>query len=484
MDIILLILLVIAVLYTLSVAGFIILENRSPQSTFAWLFLFVILPVGGLFIYLFFGRSWRAFSYESKLAQQELGGDLTRLLSPRLWEQEKIVKEFAKNAKGYKKKLPELVLRNSNSALSTFNRLEILQNATAKYPRLLADLRQARHSIHLQYYIWTEDEFTQQVKEVLIERAQAGVEVRCLYDATGGGMSYAYLAELRQAGVAIHPYLPYQSLFKLHTINYRSHRKMAIIDGKIGYVGGLNLDKDQIDGGLYFEAWRDTHVRIIGEAANILQAVFMVSWYNTTKEILSEPAYFPRLDREINNWLPIQVTTSGPDSQWAGIRQLYFFMILAAEEKVYIQSPFIIPDESITEALKAAALSGVDVRIMCAPRGTTYAIPYWAANTYFEELAEAGVKIYLYQKGYFHPKTVNIDSAICSIGTANLDIRSFAINYEINAVIYDARTAQALEQDFLKDLQDCIEFDLKAYKERHVLLRLRDSLCRLASPLL
>ena len=372
---------------------------------------------------------------------------------------------------------------NAYSILTGYNEIKILQNASEKYPCLLEDIKQAQHSVHLLYYIWTDDAFTQQVKEALIERAKAGVTVRCLYDATGGAFGKTYLQDLKAAGVMIQPYLAIDSLYKIHSINYRSHRKIAVIDGKIGYVGGLNLDKDQLDGGV-FGFWRDTHLRIRGEAAHALQASFGVSWYNTTKEKITDLAYYPFIQNEIKTFLPIQITFSGPDSQWAAIRQLYFFMILAAEEKVYIQSPFFIPDASITEALKAAALSGVEVRMMFTPAGAKYQIPYWAANTYFAEIAQAGARVFLYQRGYFHPKTINIDSAICAVGTANMDIRSFSINYEASAVIYDEAKAEKLELDFLEDLKYCTEFNLAEYEQRNVLLRLRDSLCRLASPLL
>jgi len=476
---------IIFLVYALTVAAFIILENRSPQSTFAWILLFLVFPVGGLVIYLFFGRSWKAFGYENKLTSQEIGGDLMRVVSPRLSSERDVITQLAREKPGsYRKRLLELVSRNSHAALTGRNQLEILQNASAKYPRLLKDLQQAQHSIHLEYYIWNDDEFTQQVKAALIDRAKAGVEVRCLYDASGGKLGKDYLHELQQAGVEIHPYRPYWSIYKLHTINYRSHRKIAVIDGKIGYVGGLNLDKDQLDGGKHFDSWRDTHLRLEGESVNILQSIFVTSWYNTTGVKLAAETYFPNMSEEIANFLPVQITISGPDSRWGAIRQLYFYMILSAEKTVYIQSPFFIPDESINEALKAAALAGVDVRMMAAPRGSTYSIPYWAANTYFQELARAGVRIFLYQKGYFHPKTLNIDSSVCSVGTANMDIRSFSINYEVNAVIYDEETAQQLERDFLNDMQDCTEFDREEYKKRHVLIRFRDSLARLASPIL
>jgi cardiolipin synthase len=475
----------IYIVYLVIVAAFIILENRSPQSTFAWLFLFSIFPVIGLIIYLYLGRSWRAFSKEDGLARQEMGSEFMRNLEPiQSRQQEYFDRLAAEKPASFRKRLLRLVDSNPSSILTGYNRVEILQNATIKYPRLLQDIKQAQHSIHLNYYIWTNDDFTQKVKAALIERSQAGVEVRCLYDASGGAMGKEYLKELEEAGVAIHPYLEYRSLTKLHTVNYRSHRKIAVIDGRIGYLGGLNLDKDQLDGGQYFDSWRDTHLRMVGEAATALQASFAISWFNTTGQKLTDAVYFPPMIEEVDTFLPVQITQSGPDSQWAALRQLYAFMMVSADEKVYLQSPFFIPDESIMEALKAAALSGIEVKMMLTPSGTTYTVPYWAANTYFKEAAEAGVKIYLYQDGYFHPKTLNIDAKICTIGTANMDIRSFSLNYEANAVIYDEEKAQELEQDFMQDLEHCAEWTLEEYMSRSLFSRLRDSLSRLASPLL
>ncbi|OQY30621.1 MAG: cardiolipin synthase [Anaerolineaceae bacterium 4572_5.2] len=484
-DIMLTVIRVIIGLYVLGAAIFIIRENRSTQSTFAWLFLFFALPVLGVIIYLFFGRNWKAFAKENDLARQNIGSDLLRDVAPLLTSESKYIEQIAREkSASYKKKLLNLVRRNSSSLLTGYNQVEILQDAMMKYPRLLEDIRQAKHHIHFNYYIWTEDEFTLKVKDALIERAKAGVEVRCLYDASGGAMSKQYLQELRAAGVEIFPYLEYRSLTRIHTVNYRSHRKIAVFDGKIAYIGGLNLDKDQLDGGKFFDAWRDTHLRIVGEAALALQASFAISWYNTTHQKVSDPAYYPSNREEVKTFTPVQITQSGPDSQWKAIRQLYFFMIMSAEEKVYLQSPFFIPDESILEALKAVALAGVDVKLMFTPRGTTYKIPYWAANTYFKEVALAGAKIYLYQAGYFHPKTLNIDGKICSIGTANMDVRSFSLNYEANAVIYDEGIATELENDFLKDLEHCTEWTVEEYRSRGRLVRFRDSLCRLASPLL
>jgi cardiolipin synthase A/B len=479
------ILLDLFILYGLLVAFWLISENRSPQSTFAWIFLLLLFPLGGIFVYHFFGRGWRTFSKEGELARQAIMGDTPEAVERYLKRERALVAKIEQlQPATYKSKLLHLVTNNASSVLTAHNCVELLQNASQKYPRLVADIEAASHSIHMAYYIWEEDNFTRKLKDLLIRKAKAGVEVRILCDAYGLAVSRRYLQEMRAAGVGMYVYYNYRSPLKLHTIGYRNHRKIAVIDGRIGYMGGLNISQEHLDGGKHFALWRDTHLRIEGEAVAALQAIFLTSWYNTTGERLPTTRYTASLCTVPERNLPIHITISGPDSQWRAIRQLYFMMILSAEHHLYIQSPFFIPDESIMEALKAAAMSGVDVRIMCAPRGTTYSVPYWAANTYFEEMAQAGVRIFLYQKGYFHPKTINVDSVICSVGTANLDIRSFSINYEVNAVIYDEQISQRLAADFLRDQADCVEFSLYEYERRPMIVRLRDSVARLFSPML
>lgn len=470
------------IIYALVATVFIISENRTPQSTIAWLFLLLFVPVLGVLIYYFLGRGSHAFSQERQIARHELGNEFMRDLGPLLTRQEEIAARLAREKpESYQRRLVNLIHENSSSVLTGCNEVEILQDASQKYPRLLADIQAAQSYVHLNYYIWTEDSFTLQVKEALMDRAQAGVEVRCLYDASGGAMSKQYLADLEQAGVDIHPYLEYRSLDRLHTANYRSHRKIAIIDGEIGYVGGLNLDIEQIEPP-GFDAWRDTHLRIVGEGAHALQASFVVSWFNTTGEKITGEKYYPAVETE--NFLPVQIVQSGPDSQWKAIRQLYFLMIMSAEEKIYLQSPFFIPDESILEAIRAAALAGVDVRIICTPRGSTYQIPYRAAHTYFEDVVRAGARVYLYEGGYFHPKTMNIDNKVITVGTANMDIRSFSINYETQAIIYDVEKAKELEAQFFEDLEHSQEWTLEAYEQLSPLYRFVDSLYRLTSPVL
>lgn len=472
-------------LYGIIMAVYVVLENRHPQSTYAWLMTLLLFPIGGLLLYYFVGRGWRAFSRENELIRQALG-DSGRENFPlfQARQLEQVTKLEQSEPIVARRKVLRLVFQNSNSALTCQNRLELLQNASTKYPRLLDDIEAARHSIHMAYYIWDQDNWTEALKDLLIRKAQEGVEVRVLVDAQGNELSQRYMRELREGGVQFYVYYNYRSPFKLHTISYRNHRKIVVIDGFIGYTGGLNIGEEHLTGGEYFSFWRDTHVRIEGDASAVLQGIFVTSWFNTTQEQLPTTSLFPGIYSTPSEFLPIQITTSGPDSQWEAIRQLYFLMIMAAEKRLYIQSPFFIPDVSITEALKAAALSGVDVRVMCAPRGTAYTLPYWAANTYFADMVEAGVRFFLYQKGYFHAKTVSIDSVMCSVGTANMDIRSFSINYEVNTVIYDEAITRQLETDFETDLEDCVEFTLEEYKKRPLAERVRDSACRLFSPLL
>jgi cardiolipin synthase len=277
---------------------------------------------------------------------------------------------------------------------------------------------------------------------------------------------------------------PTSPIYRLHTIGYRNHRKISVIDGAIGYTGGMNIGQEHLDGGADFPFWRDTQLRLAGDAAAMLQAVFMVDWFNAVQEDLFAPAYFPAVETPVANGVPVQILTSGPDSRWAAIRQLYAFMIGTAQRRVFVQSPFFIPDGTIAEALKLAALSGVDVRLMVSSRASGTPLPEWAGNTYFADNVAAGVRVYLYEKGYLHAKSISVDSEVCSIGSANIDTRSFTINYELNAVIYDNALASGLEAQFEADMEECRAFDPDHYQALGRVVRFRDSMARLMSPVL
>jgi cardiolipin synthase A/B len=469
--------------YALGIGAFLISENRAPQATLAWMLAFILAPGLGVLIYFLFGRDGKAFSKQRKLLKQDLASSARPVLSPILSRQDAEIARLERDNPN-RRRLMRLLRHNSYSVLTTRNWVEIQQDAAVFYTSMIKDLEAARHSIHLQYFIWSADAFTERLKEILTAKARAGVDVRLLYDPLGScaHLGRAYVSGLKAAGVRIAPTSP---LYQLHTISYRNHRKITIIDGTIGYTGGMNIGQEHLDGGKGFHSWRDTQLRIVGEGAAVLQAVFMIDWYNAEKENLFSDAYYPLHPAEASEGeVPVQILTSGPDSQWAAIRQLYVFMIGAAQSHVYIQSPFFIPDATIAEALKTAALADVDVRVMLSARPSGNRLPHWAGTTYVADIVASGVRVFLYDKGYLHAKTISVDGRACSIGSANIDIRSFSINYEINAVLYSERLAEELENDFKHDLAFCTEFDPAADRKRPAAARFRDSAARLLSPLL
>ena len=467
--------------YALSVAIFLILENRTPQSTFAWLFLLLAFPFGGLAVYLLFGRNRHAFSRRRTITKLLEGTTLADRARRMVKEQPAKLEELSR-VRGECGRVASMLWTSVQAPLTFGNRIEILQNASEKYPRLIADLREARQTIHLLYYEWASDGFTEEIATLLSEKVRQGLVVRILYDPVGSFfmLSRRYVRTLRRAGVQIHPFSP---IYQLHTLSYRNHRKIAVIDGGIGYSGGLNITEKHLTGPDGFTGWRDTHARVTGEAVSALQAVFATMWHNTTGENLFEEENFPKLTPN-EGGVPVQVVSAGPDSRWEAIRQSYLALIALAHDHVYLQSPFLIVDTSVGEAMKTAALSGLDVRVMIAPRGAEFSPAYRAGMTYAADMARAGVQVLLYQGAYFHAKTVCVDSAVCSIGSANIDIRSFSINYETNLVVYDESVTRELEQDFSEDVRNCVLLRVGEYERRRARSRFVDSTLRLFSPLL
>lgn len=467
--------------YAIGTAVFLILDNRSPQSTFAWLFLLLVFPLGGLVIYVLFGRGRHAFSRERVLTKLVDGTALASRSAALVAEQPAKLSALA-GTHGQYARLATMLWATARSPLTLSNEVEILQNASEKYPRLLSDVRAATRSIHLVYYEWASDPFTEEVGRILAEKVRQGVHVRILYDPVGSFtmLSRRYVRALRRAGVVMQPF---SRAYQLHTLSYRNHRKIAVIDGRIGYSGGLNMTEKHLTGARGFTGWRDTHARVTGEAVPILQAVFATMWHNATGENLFNEAQFPRAP-ESGGGVAIQVVSAGPDSRWEAIRYSYLAMIALARHHVYLQSPFLILDASLADALKTAALAGVDVKLMIAPRGFELSPAYRAGMTYAADMARAGVHVLLYQGAYFHAKTVSVDSTICSIGSANMDIRSFSINYETNLVMYDAAVTRELEADFTADLERCTPFSAEQYAARTPGSRFVDSTLRLCSPLL
>lgn len=524
--------------YAVGVIVFLIMDRRSAQSTFAWLLLLLSVPVLGLVVYVMTGRSWKAFSRQNEYVRKDIGAQLRSQLVHFTPEHAMAQMALRDLDVPLYARLARLGTRNSLAVVTTNNRITLLQDAIEKYPLLYLDMEAARETIHLEYFSWATDATMERFNELLLRKVRDGVKVRLLYDAAG---SFSLLKRrdsklLTAGGVEIIPFSP---ILRLHTVSYRNHRKIAVIDGRVGYVGGMNMGEEHLKGSGDHAAWRDTHLRLEGAAVRALQAAFVQDWYHATRRSLLDPALFPPLDvgpagadpqgaqlsraeelltgvgvmavlaaaqrsgdedahapaapvapaaarqGPFSSTGTVQLISSGPDSRHEAVRQMYFYMITAATHHVYIQSPFFILDASLAEALKAAAMAGVDVKIMLAPQGGgDNPVPYWAAYTYMLDMMSAGAKVYLYQPGYMHAKTVSVDGLVCSVGSANMDIRSFNIDYEINAIVYDAAIARRLEADFEEDLKGCVLFNPRLYRKLPFSLRFRNASARLLSPLL
>lgn len=466
-----------------------LLDNREPAETFAWIFIFILLPGVGFVFYLFTGRNWnRSYDHKRKLPQS-ISKNLITLFKPIDDAQEGLIQKMLDRSKLKNDDLMTLLYRNSKSLLTANNKVKVYHRGKDKFDDLLQDIREAKDFIHLQYFIWySHDDLGRKLKKLLIEKVKEGVEVKILYDYSGCFMTLGrgYIRSLRKAGILIYPFFNYLSALKTHTLNYRNHRKIVVIDGKIAYMGGMNVGQEYIDGGKRFKFWRDTHMRLEGDSVNILQAIFAIDWYNTVpQEDIFDKKYFPALPEKIElaGDLPVQLTTSGYDSPWPAIMHLYFSLITMAQKNIYIVSPYFIPESSLLVALKTAAMRGVKVTILMVGVYDN-PVPYWAAFSYFEELLRSGVRIFQYQKGFMHAKILSCDGRICSMGTANFDIRSLRLNYEVNAVFYDEKLTRETDQQIAKDLEDSKEVTLADFNQISLLVRLRNSLMRLTSALL
>lgn len=471
-------------IYVILTIIFLLLDNRDTSTTLSWIFVFMLFPVLGQILYFLIGRNWRKIDKKKQLVRQHVTEKLVAILKPLLDIQKTNIKQLEESRGSVlKHKLLQLLYTNSNSILTNNNQLTVIQDGQEKFSRLMHDIEQAKHFIHMEYFIWRSDSLTEEFKKLLSKKSHEGVEVRILYDALGSFFTKKrHIKEMRKAGIEIYPYYDFRSLFTIHTLNYRNHRKIVVIDSQIGYTGGMNMGQEYIDGGKQFKYWRDTHLRIQGDAVAVLQAIFVTSWLNTTREDLICDNLFTLNNKTTGN-TPIQITTSGPDSQWESIQQLYLCLISSAERSIYIQSPYFVPDSAIHSMLKTAALSGVDVKIMMTGIPDRH-LPFWSAYTFFKDLLKAGVKIYQYKKGFLHAKTISIDGELCSIGTANMDIRSFHLNYELSTLIYDYKITQDLVKTFEKDLANCAEITIEDYNNFSELFKLRNSLARLFAPLL
>lgn len=462
------------------VAIMIILEKRSPFKTIAWILVLILVPLIGLVFYLFFGQEYRKQKLFSRRGVKSLR-KIRSLSTKQLREIEHTDLHLSVEILE-RKNIIRLLLNNSDSLLTTGNQLKILNNGKETFDAILKAINNARHHIHLEYYIIDNDKIGKKVIDLLKEKSRQGVEVRIIVDDVGSwSLKEKFFENLRESGIEIYPFMEVRFPRLTSKVNFRNHRKILIVDGKIGFTGGINIADRYIDGIPKIGVWRDTHLQITGDAVATMQVVFAADWYFVINENLTGEKFFPPLSEK--NGTPVQITASGPDSDWESMEQAYLSAILNAKESVYITSPYLMPPQTIVSALKTSALSGVDVRIII-PEKSDAVTSKWCSFSYVEQFLEAGIKIYFYQKGFIHSKTLMIDNIFSTVGTTNLDFRSLETNFEINAFVYEEKFTRQLRKHFMNDLKSSREIKLSEWKKRSWRFKLRESLAHIVSPML
>lgn len=467
-------------------------ERKNTGTLWAWLLLMFFVPVAGFLIYLYFGQDLR----KTKMFKAKQADDMAQIAE--------IQKQRLVSGQHYDPKYERymdtlhMLLSSSQSVISDNNYVDIFTDGQDKFTSLMADLRQAKQYIYIQYYIFRGDEIGNQVMDILCQKAKEGLDVRLLTDGMGSMREKkAFYQRLRQAGgkvvVFYPPFVPYVNF----RINFRNHRKLVIIDGRIGYVGGFNVGDEYLGKGP-LGYWRDTHLRIQGNAVDDMEMRFFLDWNYASSSKIRRDKFYGR-DRSNEEYIPcirkypgvhpkfsnviMQIVSSGPDSRWQNIRNGYLKLITEAEKKIYIETPYLILDEVLLDNLRVAALSGIDVRVII-PSKRDHIMIDGANMSYVGDLLEAGVRCYTYENGFIHSKCMVVDDVLCSVGTANMDIRSFKLDFEVNAFMYSPEMTAELTRTFLKDLELSQEITKERYRHRSLWMRIKESVMRLVSPLL
>ena len=462
-------------LYVLVVAvtaGIVVMENRQPVKTMAWLLVLLFLPVAGIVLFIFFGQDTRKEKYITQQSLDQLSkrsilgySEQHNLVIPPQYE--KLVTQFS----------------TQNVALPfQDNEVDIYTSGYEWFPALLRDIAGARHHVHLLTFIFDDDPLGQLVSDALIDKAKQGVEVRVIYDDVGNfGVKQEFVERMREAGIDINAFMPVRFPSFTSKINYRNHRKLCVVDGQVGFIGGMNIALRYVKGTEV--PWRDTHLRIKGKAVYGLQTAFLLDWYFVDRSVVSGKAYFPEPQEKPKRGCLTQIVTSNPTSEWPELMQGFVRILMNAQHYVYIETPYFMPTEPVLFAMCTCALSGVDVRLVVPKRGETKWVE-WASRSFYAEVLKAGVKIFLYNGGYNHSKVLVCDDTVCSCGSANVDFRSFENNFEANAFIYDTETVRRMKEVVMGDLENCEPLSFKQFAKRPFLSKLVESVVRLFSPLM
>ena len=461
-------------------------ERRNPVVTWAWLMVITLIPYVGFIIYLLVGldsRKYRIFALKSQRDEDIFDEFLEMDSNKFLQEQADVISR--KNILNVPESeyLNDMIYLNffsGNGVYTDNNNVKLFFEGVSKFEELLRDIHQAKRFIHLEYYIVRHDETGTRLIEALVKKAAQGVDVRLLADGMGCLFTSRRLFRpLIKAGGHVAYFLPPHFI----RINFRNHRKICVIDGAIGYIGGLNIGNEYLGLVKQFGYWRDTHLKLKGSAVKQLEMRFLMDWNFCSPDHIKFPDGFFSNVKNSGSGVSLQIVSSGPDTAQHNIFNAYIKMISEANNTIFIQSPYFVPDSSIFDALRIAALSGIDVRIMI-PSKPDHPFVYWASLSYLGELVELGARCYKYDKGFVHSKVIMIDSLVSSVGTANMDIRSFKLNFECNAFIYDQNITKQLEEQFMRDINDSTRIEYDWYIERGNITKIRESVSRLLSPLL
>ena len=457
----------------ISTISVLLLENRNPVKSFSWLLVLVFLPVVGLVLYILLGQNYRKRKIISRKSIQRIterpvaSFDIDKLSS------EHMDQHFIK--------LTGLLKKNSEAEGYAYNKIEILSRGEDIFQSMFDAIRNAKNHIHIEFFIFEDDKLSNELRELLIKKSREGVRVRMIYDYVGSiNLSSRYLHTLRYAGVYVRPFLPLRLRLRRSKINYRNHRKLVIVDGKIGFTGGINI-ADRYLYGSRLGQWRDTVVRIEGAGVHGIQKLFLTDWYFVERKLITAAKYFPEPQRYEENL--VQLVSSGPDTDWQSIMQGIAAAIMAAEKYVYIHTPYFMPNELMSGCIQMAALSGTEIRLMI-PEKSDAPLSDLSSSSYLGDMMEAGVRVFIYKKGFLHSKAIVLDDFVSIIGSTNMDDRSFDQNFEANAFIYDTKTALQLKELFMNDLNKCEELTYDAWNNRKRRQKLKESFARLFSPLM
>lgn len=477
-----------SILYALLAIGvslMILMNARSGSKALAYLALIALVPILGIIFYLSFGINYRKNKiYTRKILQDDR---LSALIQNALNQRFKEVSLEHKADLEYFYPLAKMIQEDARNIFSDDNNVELLINGEEKFSRLLEDLHNAQEHIHIQYYIYDNDVIGNEIADILIEKHKAGVEVKFIYDDFGASsIRKTLVRRLNAAGVPNYPFYKIKLIALANRLNYRNHRKIVVIDNKVGYVGGINVADKYINDNKSNGYWRDTHLRIEGLSVLSLQMVFLGDWqFCADENIENITKYFPRNDLSGNEYgdKVVQVISSGPDSNYPSILFALNRAILLSKKTVWLTTPYFIPEETLTDALIMASLSGVNIKLLV-PMHSDSAFVNTCASSHYEEMLEAGVEIYRYTKGFVHAKTMVCDDKIAFVGTANLDQRSFDLNFEVNAVVYNKELAQQLSNAFMEDLKHAEKLEYSEWMQRPRWRRLVERVLYLFSPLM